>query len=111
MRSQAPHTLPRAARRALTKLGKDIAVARRKRRISTVSMSERAFISRATLHKVERGNPTVSMGIYASVLAILGLSEGLGQVADRLNDSLGLDIEEERLPKRIMPAGRRKRRQ
>ena len=110
MRSQAPRTLPRAARRALTKLGKDIALARKKRRISTVSMSERAFISRSTLHKVEMGDPTVSMGIYASVLAILGLSEGLGQIADRLNDSLGLNLDEEHLPKKIMPAGRRRKR-
>ncbi len=106
MRSQAPKTLPRPARRALVKLGADITVARKKRRISTVSMAERAFISRATLYKVERGDPTVSMGIYATVLAILGLAEGLGEVADRVNDVLGLDLEEDRLPRKIMPVRR-----
>lgn len=110
MKSQAPKTLPRAARQALVKLGADITVARKKRRISTVSMAERAFISRATLYKVEKGDPTVSMGIYATVLAILGLAGGLAEVADRINDSLGLDLEEERLPKRIMPVHRANRR-
>ena len=110
MKSQAPRTLPRAARRALVKLGVDIAVARKKRRISTVSMAERAFISRATLYKVEKGDPTVSIGIYATVLAILGLAEGLGQVADRINDTLGLDLDEDHLPKKIMPTRRRKNR-
>ena len=110
MKSQAPRTLPRAARRALVKLGADIAVARKKRRISTVSMAERAFISRATLYKVEKGDPTVSIGIYATVLAILGLAEGLGQVADRINDTLGLDLDEDHLPKKIMPTRRRKNR-
>jgi len=110
MRSQAPKTLPRAARNALAKLGADIAVARKKRRISTVSMAERAFISRATLYKVERGDPTVSMGIYATVLAILGLAEGLSEIADRINDPLGLDLEEDRLPRRIMSARRGTRR-
>lgn len=110
MKSQAPETLPRAARKALVKLGADIAVARKKRRISTVSMAERAFISRATLYKVEKGDPTVSMGIYATVLAILGLAGGLAEVADRVNDSLGLDLEEDRLPKKIMPARRASRR-
>lgn len=110
MKSQAPETLPRAARQALVKLGADIAVARKKRRISTVSMAERAFISRATLYKVEKGDPTVSMGIYATVLAILGLAGGLGEVADRINDSLGLDLDEDRLPKRIMPVRRASRR-
>ena len=102
MKSPANHTLPRVARESLVKLGKDIAVARKKRRISTVSMAERAFISRGTLYKVERGEPSVSMGIYATVLAILGLAEGLGNVADRRDDTLGLDIEEDRLPKRIV---------
>ena len=106
MKSRAPETLPRAARRALVKLGTDIAVARKKRRISTVSMAERAFISRSTLYKVEKGDPTVSMGIYATVLAILGLAEGLTQVADRTNDALGLDLDEDRLPKKIMSARR-----
>ena len=110
MKSLAPETLPRAARRALVKLGADIAVARKKRRISTVSMAERAFISRSTLYKVEKGDPTVSMGIYATVLAILGLAEGLSQVADRINDALGLDLDEDRLPKKIMPARRRGKR-
>ena len=54
MRSSATNTLPRPARDALAKLGEDIAVARKKRRISTVSMAERAFISRNTLYKLER---------------------------------------------------------
>ena len=110
MKSQAPQTLPRTARQALVRLGTDIAVARKKRRISTVSMAERAFISRATLYKVEKGDPTVSIGIYTTVLAILGLAEGLGQVANRINDALGLDLDEDRLPKKIMPPRRRSKR-
>ena len=43
MKTQAISTLPKAARQALVKLGEDIVVARKKRRISTVSMAERAF--------------------------------------------------------------------
>ncbi len=105
MKSNSTATLPRTARKNLVKLGEDITVARKKRRISTVSMAERAFISRGTLYKVEKGDPTVSMGIYATVLSILGLVEGLGQVADRRQDSLGLDIEEDRLPLKIQPRG------
>lgn len=106
MKTQATSTLPRAARQALIKLGADIAVARKKRRISTVSMAERAFISRGTLYKVERGDPSVSMGIYATVLAILGLVDGLSDAADRRSDTLGLDIEEDRLPKKVQPRSR-----
>lgn len=108
MKTQATSTLPRAARKALVKLGEDIAVARKKRRISTVSMAERAFISRGTLYKVEKGDPSVSMGIYATVLSLLGLVEGLGQAADRRNDTLGLDIEEDRLPRTVQPRSRKR---
>lgn len=108
MKSPATNALPRTARQALDKLGEDIAVARKKRRISTVSMAERAFISRGTLYKVERGDPSVSMGIYATVLAILGLVDRLGDVADRRADTLGLDIDEDRLPKKVQPRTRKR---
>lgn len=108
MKSRANIALPRAARRALAKLGEDISVARKKRRISTVSMAERAFVSRSTYAKMEKGDPTVSMGAYATVLAILGLVDGVGELADRSSDSLGLDLDEERLPQRIFRRGRRK---
>ena len=101
MKSLSASTLPVAARKALAKLGADIAVARKKRRISTVSMAERAFLSRSTLARIEKGDPSVSMGAYLSVLAILGLVRHFGQVADRTNDTLGLDLDEDRLPKRI----------
>lgn len=108
MKTLATSTLPRAARQALAKLGEDIAVARKKRRISTVSMAERAFISRGTLYKVEKGDPSVSMGIYVTVLSILGLIEGLGNLADRSTDVLGLDIDEDRLPKKVQPRSRKR---
>ena len=60
-------------------------------------MAERAFICRNTLYKLERGDPTDSIGIYATVLAILNLVEKLGNVAERSKDELGLDIDEENL--------------
>ena len=108
MKTLAHNSLPRSARAALRKLGKDIAIARKKRRISTVSMAERAFISRGTLYKVERGDPSVSIGIYATVLSILGLADGLGTAADRRKDLLGLDIDEDRLPQKVQPRGRKR---
>ena len=107
MKSKAIDAMPRSARRAVRALGRDTAVARRKRRISTASMAERAFTSRATLQRLERGDPTVSMGIYATVLAILGLAEKLETIAEASTDWLGLDIDEERLPKTIVARRRR----
>jgi len=101
MKSLSISTLPVAARKSLKKLGLDITVARKKRRISTVSMAERAFLSRSTLLRIEKGDPTVSMGAYLSVLVILGMASRIGEIADRVHDTLGLDIEEDQLPKRI----------
>ena len=43
-------------------------------------MAERAFISRSTLVRVEKGDPGVSMGIYASVLFVLGRADRLGDI-------------------------------
>ena len=88
-------------RRALTKLGADIRNARLRRRISLAVMAGRAMVTRATLHKLERGDPAVGMGTYATVLFILGMSERLADVADIRYDELGMSLDEERLPKRI----------
>jgi transcriptional regulator with XRE-family HTH domain len=99
--SKAKSALPQPVRRALKKLGTDIAVARKRRNISTLLMAERAFISRNTLAKVEKGEPGVSLGIYATVLFVLGMTERLAELADPARDSLGQDLAEERLPKRI----------
>ena len=64
-------------------------------------MAERAFISRSTLVRVEKGDPGVSLGIYASVLFVLGMADRLGDLADVARDPVGLSLEEERLPRRI----------
>ena len=64
-------------------------------------VAERAFISRTTLARVERGEAGVSLGIYATVLFVLGLAERLGDLADPRGDSLGLALEGEHLPKRV----------
>lgn len=93
--------LPLPVERALTRLGADIRDARRRRRIPTATMAERVGISRTTLHKVERGDPGVSLGAYATVLFVLGLEERVAELADPRNDAVGLDLEAEALPKRI----------
>ena len=93
--------LPLPVRRALRKLGGDIRDARRRRRIPTQIMAERASISRTTLNKVEKGDPGVSLGTYATVLFVLGLSDRLAELADVRTDAVGLELQEENLPQRI----------
>ena len=99
---------PVPVRRALRKLGNDMRDARRRRRIPVSIMAERASISRMTLNKVEKGEPGVSMGTYATVLFVLGMADRLADLADLRNDSVGLALEEEHLPQRIRRAHREK---
>ncbi len=66
-------------------------------------LAERAGISRITLGKIEKGESTVSMGAYASVLFALGLAEKLQNIADASIDVVGRELEEECLPKRVRP--------
>jgi transcriptional regulator with XRE-family HTH domain len=93
--------LPNPVLRAIRTLGSDLHDARRRRRIPTALMAERAGISRTTLNKVEKGDPGVSMGVYATVLFVLGLTERITELAAAPRDAVGLALDEERLPKRI----------
>ena len=104
MRATPPLPLP--VKRALAKLGEDIRRARLRRRITTTMMAERVFITRTTLRKVESGNPGVSLGIYATVMFVLGLIPRLAELADTRNDQVGLQLEEERLPQRVRERGK-----
>lgn len=96
-----PHNPPAAVRRALRKLGADIHDARRRRKLPMAVVADRAFTSRSTLQRVEAGDTNVSIGIYAGVLQALGLLDGLTQVADIGNDSVGRALASAELPKHI----------
>ena len=86
---------------AIQKLGSDIRDARLRRRIPVAVMAERAFISRTTLVKLEKGDPGVAVGTYAVVLFVLGMIERLSELASAKSDEVGLALDEERLPKQI----------
>ena len=97
-------TLPIPVIRTLRKLGHDIKDARRRRRLPLAIVTQRASISEPTLIRIERGDPKVAMGSYATVLFVMGMAERLADLADPKNDPVGLQLEEENLPKRIRTA-------
>lgn len=101
MGRKASLRFPLPLKRALEKLGSDLKDARLRRRIPTALMAQRCGVSRSTLLKAEKGEPAVSIGVYATILFVLGLSERIGELADSRHDELGLALEEERLPQRI----------
>ena len=92
---------PLPVTRAVLKLGRDVRDARRRRRISTAILAQRASISRTTLSKLEKGNIGVSIGIYASVLMCLGMMDRLADLADPRHDAMGVAVTDEQIPVRI----------
>lgn len=103
MKSEAYDILPNPVRRSLRKLGRDIRVARKKRRLTVAMMTERVGVSKVTYLKVEKGDPRVGIGIYATTLMALGLGTPLAEIADPAKDDTGLALEEARLPERVRP--------
>jgi len=101
MKSAVGNVLPSRVLRSLQKLGGDVATARRKRAFTVAMMAERTAVSRTTYLKVEKGDPSVSLGVYAMVLFVLGFEEVLGRVADPQSDQTGLVLDVERLPRRV----------
>lgn len=86
-----PPTLPRLAR-VIEALGGNIRKARLRRAHTLETVAERAGIARMTLHRVERGDPSVSMGIYARVLQALRLENDLSLIG--ANDELGRKLQD-----------------
>jgi len=101
MKSSFGDILPARVRRSLAKLGADLAIARRKRQLTSEMVAERVGVAKATYLKVEKGDPTVSMGVYAMALFVLGFSDALGDIADVRRDDTGLLLDTARLPKRV----------
>ena len=107
--SRSSVALPIPVRHALRKLGRDMRDARRRRRIPVAIVAQRASISRTTLVKIEKGDPGVAMGIYATVLFVMGMADRIADIADPKDDVVGLQLEEEHLPQRIRGARKQKR--
>ena len=95
------NSMPLPAAHALRKLGRDLALARRKRGISTSDMAARLFVGRNTLWRLERGDPTVALGTLVTAAFVLNLHDRLANLAAPPTDDLGLSLDERRLPKRI----------
>ena len=83
----------------LTQMGEQIKMARLRRNLSVELVSERAGISRATLWNVEKGSPSVAIGIYAAVLhALNNMDNDLLLIAK--DDEFGRKLQDLELPMR-----------
>lgn len=93
--------LPNDVRLQMAELGHNLKVARIRRRITQQVMAERLQVSPETLQRMEKGDPTVSIGAWATALWLFGkqgrLSLLLAPSADEQAQAMDLDD----LPERV----------
>lgn len=65
----------------MEQMGENIKLARKRRKLTTMQLAERADIARSTLYFIEQGNASVAIGAYFNVLRVLGLQEDFLKLA------------------------------
>jgi transcriptional regulator with XRE-family HTH domain len=95
--------LPQPAARALSKLGRDLSLARRRRRLSQASLAERSGIGLNTVRRLEKDASSGSLEHLARILYVLGEIERLEKLLDTGTDEVGLVMMDEDLPQRVRP--------
>jgi transcriptional regulator with XRE-family HTH domain len=96
-----PLPVPPPVRRAIEKLGADVALARRRRRISQASLAERIGASVSTVKRLENGDLRVPIHFIARALHVFGEIERLANLLDTAEDAIGLALMDDQLPQRI----------
>ena len=76
----------------LEQLGENIKLARKRRKLTTIQVAERADIVRTTLYQIEKGNPSVAIGAYFNVLRVLDLQDDFLKLDS--DDELGRKLQE-----------------
>ncbi len=78
--------------------GQRLKAARLRRGLTTILFAERVGISRDTLNRLEKGDPTIALGTYLRALRVLGLDKDMDAVAR--DDELGRKLQDLKLLER-----------
>jgi hypothetical protein len=90
-RSAALDSMPPAVLTHLRALGENLSIARKRRREPLKSWAQRIGVSEPTLMRMEKGDPSVSMGVYATALWLIGRSQAMAEFAAPEQDLGALD--------------------
>lgn len=82
----------------MEQVGENIKLARKRRKLTTIQVSERAGIDRSTLYQIEKGNGSVSMAAYFNTLRVLGLQNDFLKLA--ADDIFGRKLQDLSLTKK-----------
>lgn len=89
-------TYSRTTREALTLLGREIRLARNRRKMTEVDLAARIGIARSTLQSIEKGQPKVEIGLVFEAASLLGVPlfvdepSRLAPEISRVDDKLAL---------------------
>lgn len=84
--------LPRKLEENMKVVGEQIRLARLRRNLSRAQIAERAMCSELTEARVEKGTPTVAIGIYLRILYALQLEDDVLFIAK--DDKLGKELQD-----------------
>ena len=73
-------------------MGLNLKLARKRRKLTTIQVAERANISRTALYRLEKGSFSVSLGALFNVLRVLGLQDDFLKIA--ADDELGRKLQD-----------------
>lgn len=93
--------IPLPVERAISKLGRDLSLARRRRHITQASLAERIGASLATVRRLEKGDPRIPIHFMARTLQVFGELDRLNQLLDTGEDQIGLSLMNEQVSKRV----------
>lgn len=97
--------VPSKAKEALSQLGGQIRLARKRRQWTIAELAKKIGVSSPTLIALEKGESTVSVGVLVSTLWILGLETELRTLANP-NDTEGIKLMNSRLPQKVRTSKR-----
>src|SRR5690606_36239772 len=106
-RSGAQVAMPQPVARALRRLGQDISVARRMRRLSQEDLAQRIGTSLSTVRRLEDGYPGTALHTFLRALHVLGRLDDLSEAMTLEKDALGMELVRELLPQRGRSLSRR----
>jgi transcriptional regulator with XRE-family HTH domain len=86
---------------ALLKLGRDLSIARKRRRISQLGLATRLGVCRETIIRLEHGDRRVNVGVLAGALAEFGMIDRISVLVDPHTDRIGISNDVSNLPQRV----------
>lgn len=93
--------MPLPVSRAMTRLGHNLSLIRRRRNMSQDMLAERIDASVNTVRRMEEGSPGIALQHFVRALQVFGELEKLNQLFDTSQDYVGLVLMDEKLPQRV----------